>query len=110
MSAHTQGVDALLVNTWTVQDGLQDQFVAGLTDLLEHIRTLPGFSHGQLLQGANSTRYISIVVMRSTPERDSALEDPETRRRLRALRRIARPDVHGYVPLRVFPPVGDSGG
>ncbi len=96
------------MNTWSVQDGLQDQFVADLTDLFEHVRTVPGFVHGQILQGANTTRYISVAVMGSTLERDRALEDPETRRRLRGLRRIARDDAHGYIPLRQFVPVGDT--
>jgi hypothetical protein len=104
MSEQTQAADALIVNTWSVQDGLQDQFVAGLTELLEHVRRASGFLQGQILQGANATRYVSVVVMRSTLERDRALEDPEIRRRLRALRRIARADAHDYVSLRVFAP------
>jgi hypothetical protein len=108
MNEQAQGVGALIVNTWSVQDGLQDQFVAGLTDLLEHVRTMTGFLHAQILQGANTTRYISVVVMGSTLERDRALEDPETRRRLRKLRRIARADAHDYLPLRAFAPVGDT--
>ncbi|MFZ1927460.1 MAG: hypothetical protein WAU42_15135 [Solirubrobacteraceae bacterium] len=108
MSKQTQGVGALIVNTWSVQDGLQDQFVVGLTDLFEHVRTVTGFLHGQILQGANTTRYVSVVMMRSALERDHALEDPEIRRRLRELRRIARDDAHDYVPLRVFVPVGDT--
>jgi heme-degrading monooxygenase HmoA len=108
MSEQTQDVGALIVNTWSVQDGLQDEFLAGLTDLLEHVRTVAGFLHGQILQGANTTRYISVVVMRSTLERDRALEEPETRRQLRELRRIARADAHGYVPLRQFVPIGDT--
>lgn len=66
MSEQTQRAGALIVNTWSVQDGLQDEFVAGLTDLFEHVRTVAGFLHGQILQGANTTRYISVVVMRST--------------------------------------------
>ncbi|MHB8242705.1 MAG: hypothetical protein ACYDHN_12040 [Solirubrobacteraceae bacterium] len=102
MNEQPQGVGALIVNTWSVQDGLQDQFVASLTDLFEHVRTVAGFVHGQILQGANTTRYVSVVVMRSTLERDRALEDPETRRRLREMRRMARDDAHGYVPLRQF--------
>jgi heme-degrading monooxygenase HmoA len=106
MSEQTQG--ALIVNTWSVQDGLQDQFVAGLTDLFEHVRTVTGFLQGQILQGADTTRYISVVVMRSALERDRALEDPETRRRLRELRRIAHSDAHDYVPHRVFGPDGDT--
>ncbi len=108
MSEQTQGVGALIVNTWSVQDGLQDQFVAGLTDLFEHVRTVPGFVHGQILQGANTTRYVSVVVMGSTLERDRALEDPETRRRLRELRHIARTDAHDYLSLRAFAPVGEN--
>jgi heme-degrading monooxygenase HmoA len=107
MSEQTQDA-GLIVNAWSVQDGLQDQFVADLTDLLEHVRSVTGFVHGQILQGSNRTRYISVVVMRSTLERDRALEDHETRRRLRDLRRIARADVHDYVPLRQFAPVSDT--
>ncbi len=104
MSEQTQDAGALIVNTWNVQDGLQDQF----TDLFEHVRTVSGFLSGQILQGVNTTRYISVVVMRTTLERDRALEEPETRRRLRELRGLARADAHSYVRLREFGPVGDS--
>jgi hypothetical protein len=108
MSEQTEAAGALIVNTWNVQDGLQDQFLAGLTDLFEHVRTVSGFLHGQILQGANTTRYISVVVMETTLERDRALEEPETRRRLRELRGFARADAHSYVPLREFGPHADS--
>jgi hypothetical protein len=108
VSEQTQGVGALIVNTWSVQDGRQEQFVEGLTGLFEHVRALTGFLQGQILQGANATRYVSVVVMRSTLERDRALEDPDTRRRLRELQGIASADAHDYTPLRVFAPVGDG--
>ena len=95
---------ALIVNTWVVQDGAQEEFVGGLVELFEHLGGLPGFLGGQILQGSNPTRYISMATMGSGPERRSAIEEPKTRELLRSLRRMAHPDAESYTALRGFGP------
>ncbi len=99
-----QTKSALIVNTWVVEDGRQKEFVDGLISLLEHLRSVEGFEQAQILKGTNPTRFVSMATMRSTQDRQRAIEDHQTRALLRGLQRIARSDHDSYTVLRGFEP------
>jgi heme-degrading monooxygenase HmoA len=95
---------AIIVNAWVVADGYQEEFVETLVRLFEHVRTLDGFIEGEFLRGANPTRFVSYVRMRSARDRQRLLDDSEVSALLRAAEQIARPDLHSYDVLRGFGP------
>jgi hypothetical protein len=95
---------AIIVNAWVVSDGYQDEFIATILGLFEHARTLDGFVAGELLRGANPTRFVSYLRMRSAQDRQRLIDDGEVAGLLRAAGRIARPDLHSYDVLQAFGP------
>lgn len=96
--------NAFLVNAWHVSDGEQDGFVEVLVGLYEHLRAVDGFVEGAILSGANPTRYVSYVRMRSAEDRQRLFDDERVWALLHALDPIARADLHSYDVLRSFAP------
>jgi heme-degrading monooxygenase HmoA len=95
---------AIIVDTWTVEDGRQQEFLDALVGLLERLRELDGFLEGAIFKGVDATRFVSWSKMRSSRARDAAVIDSEVQARLRTLGAIARPDYGGYTVFRTFAP------
>jgi heme-degrading monooxygenase HmoA len=95
---------AVIMNSWVVMDGDQEEFVEAIVRLLDRLRTLDGFIEGELLQGVNPTRFVSYVLMRSARARQYALDSSEVRTLTRAAAAFGRPDLHSYDVVRVFRP------
>jgi heme-degrading monooxygenase HmoA len=95
---------AIILNSWVVMDGDQEEFVETMVRLLDHVRTLDGFIEGELLQSVNPTRFVSYVRMRSALARQHALNSSEVRTLMRAAAAFGRPDLHSYDVVRVFRP------
>jgi heme-degrading monooxygenase HmoA len=94
--------DALLVNSWHVSDGAQDEFLGLLEELFEYLQGLRGFVEGAVLRGVDPTRFVTYTRMRSRQDRQRAREDAEVSELLRAARRIAISDLHNYEVLHSF--------
>jgi len=103
LSSDTTG-SAILVNVWVVWDGYQQEFVETIVGLFEYARTFDGFIAGEVLRGANPTRFVSYLRMRSAEDRQRVLNDSEVAAFLRTAERIARPEVHTYDVLHAFGP------
>jgi heme-degrading monooxygenase HmoA len=93
---------SIIVDAWRVPDGEQEEFVERLVGLFTRLRELEGFIDGEILHGADPTRFVSYARVRSARERDAAFLDTEVKRRLRRIREIARPDPGSYRALRRF--------
>jgi heme-degrading monooxygenase HmoA len=96
--------DAVLLNAWVVSEGDQDEFVALINGLFEHLRGLDGFIEGAVLRGVNPTRFVSYARMRSARDRQLLFDDKEHAAALRAAARIASGDLHSYDVIRSFGP------
>lgn len=95
---------AIIVNAWCVTDGCQEEFLEAIVELFEYARALDGFLAGEVLRGANPTRFVTYLRMRSPQDRQRLLDDREVSATLRSAERIARPDLHSYDLVRAFSP------
>jgi|GEM_PF-2781543 len=95
---------SIVVDVWTVADGDQQEFIDTIVALFERMRAFDGFIAGELLQGANTTHFVSFARMRSAQDRDRVVEDRDIRMALRNLGGIARPHLNYYSVLRSFHP------
>lgn len=93
---------SIIVDAWRVADGEQDEFIDALVGLFSRLRQLDGFIEGEILRGADPTRFVTYARMRSASERDAAFIDSEMRRVLRTIKGIARPDPGSYTAIRKF--------
>jgi heme-degrading monooxygenase HmoA len=107
-SADPTAGSTIIANAWIVADGYQEEFVQMIIGLLEYVRTLDGFIEGEILRGANPTRFVSYVRLRSAQDRQRLFEHSEVRAVLRSAGQIARADLHSYDVLRAFRPLPDS--
>jgi hypothetical protein len=95
---------SIILDFWIVPDGSQDEFIGALERLFERLRALDGFLSGQILRGVNPSLFVSCATMRSAPERDAALSDPEVQAATRRIGGIAHPRPHAYTIARTFTP------
>jgi heme-degrading monooxygenase HmoA len=95
---------SIIIDSWTVPDGSQDEFMSALVGLFERLRELDGFLDGQILRGVNPSLFVSYATMRSARERDAALIDPEVQAATRSIGGIAHPRPHAYTVARTFTP------
>jgi hypothetical protein len=93
---------SIIVDSWNVPDGSQDEFMAALVEVFERLRRFDGFLEGQILRGVDRSRFVSIATMRSARERDAALIDPELAATARRIGGIARPRPHVYTVAHTF--------
>lgn len=97
--------EAVVMDAWVVSDGSQDEFVATIRGLLEHLRTQEGFLDGAVLRGVNPTRFVSYARLRSPADAQRVFSDPEVSARMREASRVARADLHRYDVLCAFEPL-----
>jgi heme-degrading monooxygenase HmoA len=111
-AGHVSDSDApgqsIIVDSWNVPDGYQDEFISALSDVFERLREFDGFLDGQILRGVDRSRFVSYATMRSARERDAAMEDPELRAAARRIGGIARPRPHAYTVARTFTPAASE--
>ena len=50
---------SIIVDSWHVPDGSQDEFMAALVDVFERLRMFDGFLDGQILRGVDRSRFVS---------------------------------------------------
>jgi heme-degrading monooxygenase HmoA len=98
---------SIVVDTWVVADGSQDEFVAALCQMFARLEQLDGFVRGTLLEGVDRTRFVTFARMRSAREREDAFLDPEIEAMMRRIGGIAHASPHAYSVVRRFG-AGDS--
>jgi len=99
---------SIIVDSWSIPDASQDEFMAALVDVFERLRTFDGFLDGQILRGVDRSRFVSYATMRSARERDAAMIDPEMLAAARRIGGIARPRPHVYTVAHTFAPAASA--
>ncbi len=96
--------ESLVINVWMVPDGNQNDLIAGLRGMYEHLRGHEGFVEGQIFESVDRTHVLSYARFRSAADRQKAMTDPALGAAQRAMEAVARGHVHTYEPVALFRP------
>ncbi len=100
--------ESLVIDDWAVPDGNQQELIAGLRGLYEHLRRRDGFIEGQIYESVDRTRVLSFARFRSAADRQRAFKDPAVGSAERALQKVACEHLHMYEPIEMCRPPSEA--
>jgi hypothetical protein len=95
---------SIIVDTWSVDDGSQAEFMSSLVAMLERLEQLEGFGEAQIFKGVDPTLFVSWTTFSSPRTRDMAFLDSVVAKLRRRLESVARPSPNAYELVRRFTP------
>jgi len=101
--------ESVIVDTWVVRAGRQQELVDGLLGLFETLRLAEGFIDGGVYASRDGTKVLSYSRTRSAADQQSDRRLEDIRKRLQALDAIAVPHRDSYELAWVFTPPADRG-
>jgi hypothetical protein len=94
----------MVVDSWVVPDGSQEEFTTALIALIARLQEVDALTEGQILRGVDPTRFLSWVRFVSAQARDRGYLDEQVGELRRRIGQIAGPRPHSYTVLQRFPP------